>query len=138
MIMVKKQRSLIGEIQQYLFLSYLTISQAYCLLEVFNWVPHTLRCRKSSNSILRHMPVLLLNLQSWDVRKEHSPASVRIFYNIMKEWNVSPEDVHLLLGVSSRYYKQLIAPGVQIHVSTWQEYSYADLLAGRVDLVSAL
>lgn len=27
------------------------------------------------------------------------------------------------------------APGVQIHVSSWQEYSYADLLAGRVDLV---
>ncbi len=27
------------------------------------------------------------------------------------------------------------APGVQIHVSTWEEYSYADLLAGRVDLV---
>ncbi|WP_188590878.1 LysR family transcriptional regulator [Silvibacterium dinghuense] len=29
----------------------------------------------------------------------------------------------------------LAAPGVQIHVSAWQEYSYADLLAGRVDLV---
>lgn len=27
------------------------------------------------------------------------------------------------------------APDVQIHVATWQEYSYADLLAGRVDLV---
>ena len=34
-------KRLIGEIQQDLFLSSLTIGEAYCLSEVFNWIPHT-------------------------------------------------------------------------------------------------
>jgi hypothetical protein len=63
----------------------------------------------SSNPVLRHMPVPLLDPHSWKVRKEHSPAGVRVFFNIMEEWNVGPEDASLLLGVSSRYYNQLKA-----------------------------
>ncbi|WP_348269576.1 hypothetical protein P8936_14630 [Edaphobacter paludis] len=63
----------------------------------------------SSNPVLRHMPVPLLDRHSWKVRKEHSPAGVRVFFNIMEEWNVGPEDAPLLLGVSSRYYNQLKA-----------------------------
>lgn len=53
-------------------------------------------------------PLQLLDLHSWVTRREHTPAGVRIFFNVMEEWNVDPEDARLLLGsVSTRYYRQL-------------------------------
>lgn len=63
----------------------------------------------SPNSVLHNMPVPLLDFHSWKVRKEHSPAGVRIFFNIMEEWSVGPEDARMLLGVSRHYYNQLKA-----------------------------
>lgn len=49
------------------------------------------------------------HFDSWKARREHSPASVRIFFNIMEKWHVGPDDARLLLGVSNRYYAQLKA-----------------------------
>lgn len=50
----------------------------------------------------------VIDLSSWKVRKERTPAGVRIFFNIMEEWKVSPADARLLLGgISARYYTQL-------------------------------
>ena len=61
----------------------------------------------TTEAIIRYTPVQLLDFHSWKIRKEYTPAGVRGFFNIMKEWNVSPEDASLLLGISSRYYRQL-------------------------------
>ena len=53
-------------------------------------------------------PHQLLDFHSWVTRREFTPAGVRIFSNIMEEWNVDPENACLLLGsISTRYYRQL-------------------------------
>ncbi len=55
-------------------------------------------------------PGQLPDLRSWKVRKEYTPSGVRVFFNIMERWNVSPEDTRLLLGgISNRYYRLLKA-----------------------------
>lgn len=45
----------------------------------------------------RYTPEPLLDLSSEEVRKEHSPAAARIFFNIMNEWKVKDSDARVLL-----------------------------------------
>jgi hypothetical protein len=62
----------------------------------------------SPESATHYTSVQLIDLHSWKVRKEYTPAGVDIFLNIMEKWNVSPEDARLLLsGISNRYYRLL-------------------------------
>lgn len=45
----------------------------------------------------RYAPEPLLDLSLEETRREHSPAAVRIFFNIMDEWKVKDADARALL-----------------------------------------
>ena len=45
----------------------------------------------------RYVPEPLLDLSMDAIRKEHSPAAMRIFFNIMDEWKVKDTDARVLL-----------------------------------------
>lgn len=68
------------------------------------------KIKMSPQSATSDAPVELLDLASRRVRREYTPAAVRIFFNIIEEWNVGPEDARRLVGdISTRYYRELKA-----------------------------
>lgn len=48
--------------------------------------------------VTRYSPAPLMDVGSAEVRKEKSPAALRIFFNIMQKWDVKDEDARRLLG----------------------------------------
>lgn len=51
-----------------------------------------------SYPVTRYSPAPLMDVGDAEVRKEKSPATLRIFFNIMKKWDVKDEDARSLLG----------------------------------------